>query len=144
MQIVRTIIWVMILSGIMLFSFLNWKPVEITLWDGFIVETKVPALVILAFLLGLVPMWLYHRSVKWGQNRRIRSLENSIKSNAIGSQADHGARGDTAATPAPHAAATPPAHTAATSGVTSRSEDIAPESSPAERTNPAAGTRDPQ
>jgi hypothetical protein len=84
----------MILSAIMLFSFLNWKPVEITLWDEFIVETKVPALVILAFLMGLVPMWLYHRSVKWGQNRRIRSLENSIKSNALTRQSE-------AATPTP-------------------------------------------
>ncbi|WP_298304446.1 hypothetical protein [uncultured Erythrobacter sp.] len=88
MQIVRTILWVMLACAIMLFSFLNWTPVEITLWDGFLVETKVPALVILAFLLGLVPMWLYHRSVKWGQDRRIRSLENSIKSAAMARQSD--------------------------------------------------------
>ena len=83
MQIVRTILWVMLACAIMLFSFLNWTPVEVTLWDGLLVETKVPALVILAFLLGLIPMWLYHRSVKWGQSRRIRSLESSIKSSAL-------------------------------------------------------------
>jgi hypothetical protein len=98
-QIVRTIIWVMILTGIMLFSFLNWKPVEITLWDEFIVETKVPALVILAFLVGLIPMWLYHRSVKWGLKRRIRSLEASIKSTALARQNDAPASPDTIATP---------------------------------------------
>jgi len=83
LQIVRTILWVMVAIAIMLFSILNWNPVEITLWDGILVETKVPALVILAFLLGLFPMWLYHRSVKWGLDRRIRSLENSIKSAAL-------------------------------------------------------------
>ena len=83
MQIVRTILWVMLACAIMLFSFLNWTSVEVTLWDGLLVETKVPALVILAFILGIFPMWLYHRSVKWGLNRRIRSLENSIKSAAI-------------------------------------------------------------
>ena len=83
MQIVRTILWVMLACAIMLFSFLNWTSVEVTLWDGLLVETKVPALVILAFLLGLIPMWLYHRSIKWGQNRRIRSLEASIKSAAL-------------------------------------------------------------
>lgn len=83
----------MLACAIMLFSFLNWNPVEITLWDGFLVETKVPALVILAFLLGLFPMWLYHRSVKWGLDRRIRSLENSIKSAAIArSREDVGAQ----------------------------------------------------
>ena len=70
----------------MLFSFLNWTSVEVTLWDGLLVETKVPALVIFAFLLGIFPMWLYHRSVKWGLNRRIRSLENSIKSAALARQ----------------------------------------------------------
>ena len=86
MQIVRTILWVVIAIAIMFFSLLNWNPVEITLWDGILVETKVPALVILAFLLGLFPMWLYHRSVKWGQSRRIRSLENSIKSAALARQ----------------------------------------------------------
>lgn len=83
MQIVRTIMWVILACAIMLFSFLNWTPVEVTLWDGLLVETKVPALAILAFLLGIFPMWLYHRSVKWGLDRRIRSLENSIKSSAI-------------------------------------------------------------
>lgn len=83
MQIVRTIIWVLILFGILAFSFFNWEPVEVTLWDNLVLETKVPALVIIAFLLGLIPMWLYHRSVKWSLGRRIRSLENAAKSNAL-------------------------------------------------------------
>jgi hypothetical protein len=113
MQIVRTIAWVLILFAILAFSFFNWEPVEVTLWDNFVLETKVPALVIIAFLLGLVPMWLYHRSVKWSLNRRIRSLENSIKSNALsrrhephGDSSDKGASAEAAspATP-PHASA---------------------------------------
>ncbi|MEM9500442.1 MAG: LapA family protein [Pseudomonadota bacterium] len=83
MQIVRTIIWVLILFGILAFSFFNWDTVEVTLWDNLVLETKIPALVIIAFVLGLAPMWLYHRSVKWSLNRRIRSLENSVKSNAL-------------------------------------------------------------
>ncbi len=83
MQIVRTIIWVLILFVILAFSFLNWDTVEVTLWENIVLETKIPALVIVAFLLGLAPMWLYHRSVKWSLNRRIRSLENAAKSNAL-------------------------------------------------------------
>ena len=88
MQIVRTIVWVLILFGILAFSFFNWDPVEVTLWDNLVLETKVPALVIVAFLLGLFPMWLYHRSVKWSLKRRIRSLESSIKSNALSRRED--------------------------------------------------------
>jgi len=82
-QVVRTIVWVLILFGILTFSFFNWEPVEVNLWENLVLETKVPVLVITAFLLGIVPMWLYHRSTKWSLGRRIRSLEASIKSSAL-------------------------------------------------------------
>ena len=83
MQIVRTIIWVLILFAMLTFSFFNWDTVEVNLWENLVLETKIPVLVIVAFLLGLVPTWLYHRSVKWSLGRRIRSLEASIKSTAL-------------------------------------------------------------
>lgn len=83
MQIVRTIIWVLIVAALLLFSIFNWDPVEVTLWENLVLETKVPVLVIIAFLLGLVPMWLYHRGAKWSLNRRITSLENAVRSTAL-------------------------------------------------------------
>ena len=83
MQIIRTIVWVLIALGLVAFSAFNWQRAEVYLWDNLVWETKLPAVVIVAFLLGLVPMWLYHRSVKWSLSRRIRSLEASIKSNAL-------------------------------------------------------------
>lgn len=86
MQIIRTIVWVLILFGMLTFSFFNWEPVEVNLWENLVLETKVPVLVIVAFLIGLVPMWFYHRSVKWSLDRRIRSLEASIKSTALSQQ----------------------------------------------------------
>ena len=102
MQIVRTIIWVLIFVALLAFSFFNWDPVEVTLWENLILETKVPALVIVSFLLGLVPMWAYHRSVKWSLNRRIRSLENAARSTALQKRHEP-SKGDTksAAIPAP-------------------------------------------
>ncbi len=99
MQIVRTIIWVMILFGILTFSFFNWEPVEVNLWENLVLETKVPVLVIIAFLLGIIPMWLYHRSSKWSSDRRIRSLEASIKSTALGQRYSPQSSADTS-TPA--------------------------------------------
>ncbi|WFL76760.1 hypothetical protein P7228_12235 [Altererythrobacter arenosus] len=83
MKVVRTIVWILILVVLLAFSALNWKPVEVTLWSDLVLETKVPALVIVAFLLGLIPMWLVHRGVKWQQGRRIQSLENAVKSSAL-------------------------------------------------------------
>ena len=78
MQIVRTILWVLLLVGILAFSFGNWdKQIDVRIWPGIVWDTRVPALVIVSFLLGLIPMWLYHRGVRWRQGRRIAALETA-------------------------------------------------------------------
>ena len=77
MAIVRTIIWVLVTIVLVLFTINNWQPVEVRIWSTLLLETKLPALVILAFLLGLVPMWLVHRASLWRQRRRIAYLENA-------------------------------------------------------------------
>ncbi|WP_123321834.1 DUF1049 domain-containing protein [Tsuneonella troitsensis] len=83
MQIVRTIFWVLLLVLLLAFSFFNWKPVEVQIWDNLVLETKVPALVIVSFLIGLVPMWLIHRGMKWRLHRRITALETAARNNAV-------------------------------------------------------------
>jgi len=84
MQIVRTIVWVLILVGIIAFTFGNFdRQTDVRIWPGLVWDTRVPAIVIVSFVLGLIPMWLYHRGVKWSLNRRIRSLESAVKSNAL-------------------------------------------------------------
>ncbi len=83
MQIVRTIAWVVLLVLLLAFSFFNWKPVEVQIWDNLVLETKVPALVVVSFLLGLVPMWLVHRGVKWRLQRRIATLETAARNVAM-------------------------------------------------------------
>lgn len=83
MQIVRTIAWVLLLVLLLGFSFFNWKPVEVMIWDNLVLETKVPALVVVSFLLGMVPMWLIHRGTKWRLQRRINGLETAARANAM-------------------------------------------------------------
>jgi putative membrane protein len=82
MQIVRTIVWVLLLVALLLFSINNWNPVEVKIWEGLVLETKIPALVVIAFLLGLVPMWLMHRVSQWYYKRRLGSLENAARAAA--------------------------------------------------------------
>lgn len=79
MQIIRTIIWVLIAVALLVFSINNWTPVTVKIWEGLVLETKTPALVIIAFLAGLVPMWLVHRGAKWRLERRISTLENAMR-----------------------------------------------------------------
>ena len=87
MQIVRTIVWVVILAALLIFTAFNWNPVEVQIWTNIVLETKIPALVIVAFLLGLVPMWLIHRGTKWRLKRRIAGLESAARANATAAAA---------------------------------------------------------
>ena len=78
MQIVRTILWVLLLVGILAFSFGNWdKEIDVRIWPGIVWDTRIPALVIVSFLIGLIPTWLYHRSVRWRLQRRNAALETA-------------------------------------------------------------------
>lgn len=82
MQFVRMLFWVLILAALLIFTAFNWRPVEVQIWTNLVLETKIPALVIVAFLLGLVPTWLLHRGTRWRLNRRISHLETAARSTA--------------------------------------------------------------
>ena len=80
MHIVRTIIWVLLLAALLIFSIANWDPtVTVRIWPGLLLDTKIPAIVILSLLAGFVPMWLYLRAEKWRLKRRIHNLENAAR-----------------------------------------------------------------
>jgi lipopolysaccharide assembly protein A len=83
MKIVRTIVWVLLLVALVIFAVNNWSPVEVKIWEGLVLETKIPALVVVAFLIGLVPMWLLHRAARWNAERRIASLESAARAAAM-------------------------------------------------------------
>ena len=83
MQIIRTIIWVIVLIALLLFSINNWQDVEVKIWEGLILQTKLPALVVISFLLGLAPMWLLHKTAAWRLRRRIGTLENSVRAASV-------------------------------------------------------------
>ena len=79
MQIVRTIVWVVLAVALLLFSVNNWQDIDVKIWEGLTLQTKLPALVIVSFLAGLLPMWLLHKAGRWRLTRRIASLENTVK-----------------------------------------------------------------
>ncbi len=83
MQIVRTVIWVLLLVALAIFSYANWIPVSVRIWDNLLVDTMLPAIVVVSFLIGFVPMWLYHRASKWQNARRIAALESAARAAAV-------------------------------------------------------------
>ena len=109
MQIIRTIIWVLLLVALLLFSAVNWDDVKVVLWPNsdpaqtIVADTKIPVLVLLSFLIGFLPMWLYHRASKWSMTRKIANLENAARTAATTPVAT-----SPTPTPAPEAEAVPP------------------------------------
>jgi len=100
MKIVRTIVWVLLLVALVIFSAMNWKQIDVKIWEGLLIGTKLPAVVVISFLIGWVPMWLLHRASRWNYERHIASLENAARAAAMAAPV---------AEPAPEPAPEPPA-----------------------------------
>lgn len=79
MHVIRTIVWVLLIVVLLVFSYNNWNPVVVKIWEGLLLETPIPVLVATSFLLGLVPMWLLSKAGHWRLTRRINALENSLR-----------------------------------------------------------------
>ena len=79
MRMIRTIVWLVVLVMLVLFSVTNWIPVTVRIWEDLVWETRLPAIVVLAFLAGLVPMWLLHATGRWRMRRRITALEAAAR-----------------------------------------------------------------
>lgn len=82
MQFLKTAFWVALAIVIVVFAVNNWTPVTVNLWDGLRMDTKLPVLVIGAFLLGLLPFWLFHRAMRWRWRRRIDMVERALSNGA--------------------------------------------------------------
>lgn len=81
MQFLKTLFWVMIAIGIVLFARENWEPVEIKLWSGLIAEVKLPFLLLVVFLLGFVPTYLLYRARTWTLKRQIGRPDRVVVGN---------------------------------------------------------------
>lgn len=83
MRFLKTLIWVTVIVGLIVFATNNWVPVSISLWGGMRLDTKLPALVIAAFMLGFFPLYFIHRTLLWRMKRRILTLEGNQRTTAF-------------------------------------------------------------
>jgi len=81
MQFLKTLFWVVLAIGIVLFARENWVPVEIRLWSGLIAEVKLPFLLFVTFLLGFLPVYLLYRGRMWTLRRQIGRPERVTVAN---------------------------------------------------------------
>lgn len=78
MGILRTIIWVLLTAILVIFSMANWEVVTVTIWPGWEAETKLPVIILAAFLIGSVPLWIALRTTRWSMKRRLDASERQL------------------------------------------------------------------
>jgi len=84
MQILRTVLWIAGTAVLVAFIAMNWVSAPINLWplegDNYIhFQWPVGFIALIFFALGFGPMWFINRTNLWRLNRRIASLENSLR-----------------------------------------------------------------
>lgn len=79
MSFLKTLFWIVVAVIVALFCFNNWTVVSINLWNGMILETKLPLLLAITFLVGLVPPLLLWHAARY----RLRRLEQATPSPVI-------------------------------------------------------------
>jgi lipopolysaccharide assembly protein A len=77
MQFLKTLFWVLIAVLVALFARANWTPVTLNLWNDIQADTKLPVLMLVAFVLGWLPTWLILRARIWSLRRRIDAMERN-------------------------------------------------------------------
>jgi uncharacterized integral membrane protein len=78
MNALKTVFWVFIAVALALFTMRNWAPVTVWLWGDVQLRTKLPALILLAFLLGWLPTMVMYWTNRWNHRRRLATVERHL------------------------------------------------------------------
>jgi putative membrane protein len=80
MQFLKGLIWFLVAVLVAAFVFGNWDEIaKVHLWNDLVADVKLPILVLICFLAGLVPMLVYHHAVRWRLKQRLAAAERSLE-----------------------------------------------------------------
>lgn len=77
MNFLKTLFWVVLAVLAAIFATANWTDVTVVLWGGLAADIKLPALLVLAVLLGAVPTYLILKGRIWALRRRLTVAERT-------------------------------------------------------------------
>ncbi|OWK32579.1 LapA family protein [Sphingomonas mucosissima] len=78
MQFLKILFWALIAFAAALFTFGNWKWVPISLFGNLVAEVNLPVLLLVTFLAGFLPTFLYQRAVRWRLRQRLAAAERTV------------------------------------------------------------------
>ena len=88
MRFLTTVFWALVAAIAALFSWVNWNPVSLHLWNDLQADVKLPLLLLVVFLIGFLPTWLIMRARIWQFRRRMESIERQRVSASPGHPID--------------------------------------------------------
>jgi len=83
MQFLKTLFWVVVAVVMVLFARDNWQVVHVNLWAGLVADIKLPILVLIAFLIGLLPTLIMYRARLWSMRRRLDTQGGSVANGPV-------------------------------------------------------------
>ena len=78
MQFLKTLLIVFTVALAVAFAFNNWDNVPVRLWGGLLIEINLPLLMLLCFLAGIIPTWLWQRAIRWRMAQRLAVSERTV------------------------------------------------------------------
>lgn len=75
MHFLKTLFWALLAVSAALLARANWFDVTLHLWNDIRLDIKLPLLLAIVFLLGLVPPLLVYRGRLWSLRRRLEAQE---------------------------------------------------------------------
>ncbi|WP_295560012.1 lipopolysaccharide assembly protein LapA domain-containing protein [uncultured Sphingomonas sp.] len=78
MQFLKILFWFLLAFVAALFTYGNWTRVQINLWSGLIADVNLPLLLLVTFLIGFVPTYLYLGTVRWRLRQRLTTCERML------------------------------------------------------------------
>ncbi|MCU6452890.1 hypothetical protein LPN01_02245 [Sphingomonas sp. A2-49] len=78
MQFLKILFWFLLAFVAALFTYGNWASIQIKLWGDLIADVNLPLLMLVTFLVGFLPTYLYLGTVRWRLRQRLASCERML------------------------------------------------------------------
>ena len=71
MRFLKILFWLVVAVVVTMFAMQNWRDVTIDLWGNLQADIKIPVLLLLAFLIGFLPVWMIYRTKLWRLHNKV-------------------------------------------------------------------------
>lgn len=79
MRFLKVLFWLLLGALIAAFFIYNGgQRVQLRLWGNLVLDSALPILLIVTFLLGFLPMYLVHHATRWRLRQRLSSTERAL------------------------------------------------------------------